>query len=62
MAARLAGLVHKARAAAEPALAKLSSETAKQYESVMAKNAGGLCLWMVAGPLRDVLCLSHSPV
>jgi exopolysaccharide biosynthesis protein len=56
MAARLAGLVHKARAAAEPALTKLSSETAKQYESVMAKNAGG---WMGGGRWSEAVPLPY---
>lgn len=39
MAARLAAAVSKARAAAEPLVARVSSETVKQYDSLMAKNA-----------------------
>lgn len=39
MAARLAALVSKARAAAEPVVSRASSEVAKQYDGLMAKNA-----------------------
>ncbi|KAL4422374.1 hypothetical protein ABPG75_008571 [Micractinium tetrahymenae] len=39
MAARLAALVSKARAAAEPVVSRASSEVVKQYDGLMAKNA-----------------------
>jgi len=39
MAARLQALASKAKAAAEPLWARARSETLKQYDAVMAKNA-----------------------
>lgn len=39
MAARLTGVLSKARAAAEPLWTRVSGQTAKQYETLMAKNA-----------------------